>query len=361
MAKDKILLYGANGYTGRLIADYADGYKLPLILAGRNAAALREMAAKHQLTSVVCSLDDRAQLEKILQDVCLVIHAAGPFAHTARQMVEACLATGTHYMDINGDLTVFEFIKSYHAAAVQANIMLIPGAGFDVVPTDCTALYLQQQLTDANQLELAFITQGGGISHGTATTMASKLGEGGAERRKGVIVKRPLGEKHIWLTVSGKKRLAVSIPWGDVATAHTTTGIPDITTYTGVTPGMRRMLKWQKLFNGLLRSGWMRRLIQHRIDSSPPGPTADQRARARTYVWGRVRNAAGQEASADLFCADGYTFTAHSCLLLAQKIASGNWKPGYQTPAGCYGAGLVWEVPGTVTAMADWQIMNTAV
>lgn len=346
MPSNQFLLYGANGYTGRLIARYAAEYGLQPVLAGRNEAAIKALAAELQLPCRVFPLEDSAALEAALRETPAVIHAAGPFAQTARPMVEACLKTGVHYLDINGDISVFELLKTYDAAARQAGIMLMPGAGFDVVPTDCMALLLQQQLPDATHLQLAFASTGGGISHGTATTMLSKAGEGGCVRQNGLIARVPMGHKGMTVDFGPKQLFVMTIPWGDIATAHTTTGIPNIETYTGIPKKLYRLLKLQFLFNWLLRTRWMRRYLQRKIERRPAGPTDEQRARATAYVWGRATNAAGQSITGRLQCPDGYTLTAHASLIIAKKALNGHFKTGYQTPAGCYGAGLVEEVPG---------------
>lgn len=238
MQKNKVLLYGANGYTGQLIARYAKDYQLTPVLAGRNELAIQQLATSLNLPYVVFSLDDATIIQEHLQEVQLVIHCAGPFSHTAKQMVEACIATNTHYIDINGDISVFEKIKTYHAAAEKAGIMLMPGAGFDVIPTDCTALHLKQQLPDATHLQLAFISYGGQTSHGTATTMAARAGEKAVIRENGKLVKKPLGFKGMWITVNGKQRFVMSLPWGDISTAFHTTGILNIEVFTGMKPAV---------------------------------------------------------------------------------------------------------------------------
>lgn len=349
MEKNKVLVYGANGYTGELIARYAAAWQLIPIVAGRNEEAIRSLAGKLSLPFRIFSLDDSKELQRQLEDVKIVIHAAGPFVHTARQMVEACIATGTHYLDINGDLSVFEFVRTYDAKAKEVGIMLLPGAGFDVVPTDCLALQLKEQLPDATHLQLAFVQVGGQISHGTATTMAGKAGEGGATRENGKIVKKQIGEKSMWLQFEGKRFHMMTIPWGDVSTAYFTTGIPNIETYTGMKPSVYRLLKFQFLFNWMLRTRFVRQYIQQKINARPAGPTDEQRATAKTYVWGKVKNAAGQSVTAQFVCADGYTLTAISCLAISKKILSGHYKPGYQTPAVVYGFAFIYELEGTKT------------
>lgn len=351
MSDNSFLLYGANGYTGELIVRYAHLYNLVPILAGRREAVLQPLAQSLQLKYKVIDLDDRETLESALREVKLVIHAAGPFAATARQMVEACIATGTHYLDINGDISVFEMIRQYDAQARQADVMLMPGVGFDVVPTDCLAARVKKMLPEAIALKLAFATLGGGLSHGTASTMAGKLGEGGAARKNGKIVRVPLGQKSSVINFptgpgTTKPIFVMSIPWGDISTAFTSTGIPDIETYTNIPKKVYYFMKLQPLFNWLLRTGFMRRYIKKKIDQRPAGPTDAQREKAIGYVWAQATDAAGKTAIAAISCPEGYTLTLHSSLLIAQKVLNGQFMAGYQTPSLVYGENLVLEIPG---------------
>ena len=345
--QNQFLLYGANGYTGKIIAKLAATYNVQPILAGRTEANIKPLADELQLPYRIIDLDDAAQLQKNLAEVKLVLHAAGPYVYTAKQMIEACLQTGVHYIDINGDISVFETLKKYDAAAKEKNIMLMPGVGFDVVPTDCIALQLKNKMPDATHLKLAFASIGGGLSHGTATTMAGKVGEGGAVRENGKIIRKPLGQKGMWVNFGEKRLFVMTIPWGDISTAYTTTGIKNIEAYTGMAPKVYRILKFQWAFNWLLRTNFVRNIIIKKIKARPAGPSDEQRQKSSSLVWGEVSNASGKTLSACISCFDGYTLTAHSSLLITQKILEGNFKTGYQTPAGCYGEDLILEVPGT--------------
>ena len=346
MQSNSILLYGANGYTGVLIAKLAAQYGLQPILAGRREEAIKPLANELNLDYKIIDINNVAQLKEALNGIKVVIHAAGPFADTAKQMIEACLQTGTHYLDINGDITVFEMIKHYDAPAKEKNIMLLPGAGFDVVPTDCMALRLKNKVPDATHLNLAFASIGGGVSHGTAMTMVSKLGYGGAARENGKIVRHPLGKEGRWVDFGQKKIFVMSIPWGDVSTAYYTTGIPNIQVYTAIKPGVYRMMKLQGAFNWLLRMESVKNMIRKKIKKRPAGPSDEMRSKAKSLIWGEVRNDKGETVSDHFSSADGYTLTAHSCLIIAKKVLAENFKPGYQTPAACYGEELVKEIPG---------------
>ena len=348
MNSNSFLLYGANGYTGELIAKYAAQYGLNPILAGRREDAIKPLADQLNLPYKIFDLTNTTELIAALREVKVVVHAAGPFADTARQMIDACLQTGTHYLDINGDISVFEQIKTLNAAAKEKNIMLLPGVGFDVVPTDCMALHLKNKLPDATHLKLAFASIGGGVSHGTAMTIVNKLGQGGAARENGRIVKKPLGEKGMWVDFGPKKLFVMSIPWGDVSTAYFTTGIPDIEAYTAIKPAAYKLMKFQKLFNWLLRLEGVKNIIRKKIKKRPAGPNDVMRSKAKSLVWGEARNANGQIVSDHFTCADGYTLTVLSSLIIAKKVLEGNFKTGYQTPAACYGEDLIMEIPGTV-------------
>jgi short subunit dehydrogenase-like uncharacterized protein len=347
MENNKFLLYGANGYTGRLIAKLAASYGLVPILAGRKKKPIVELANELNLDYRVFSLKDTRSLENTLLEVPLVLHAAGPFQFTSRLMIEACLNTNTHYLDITGEISVFEQAKKYDEKAKAAGLMIMPGVGFDVVPTDCMAKYLKDKLPDATHLKLAFASVGGKVSHGTAMTMAEGLGQGSAARIDGKITAQPLGKKGMWLDFGIKKMFVMTIPWGDVSTAYFTTGIPNIETYTSATLKTFKYLKWQFLYNWLLRTSFAKDYVKKKIKQKPAGPSEEMREKAMSLIWGEVSNASGQTATARMVCLEGYTLTSISSLMICQKVLNNQFEIGYQTPAAVYGADLVLEIPGT--------------
>jgi len=348
---NKFLLYGANGYTGKLITRLADQYGLSPILAGRNESLIKTLATETGLPYIIFDLTDDKKLCAALAQVKLVLHAAGPFIHTAKPMVEACLKTGTHYLDITGEIAVFEMCKSYNAKALEAGIIIMPGVGFDVVPTDCMALFLKKQMPDATTLKLAFATVGGGLSHGTATTMAEGLGQGGVVRINGKMAKKPLGHKGMWVDFGIKKLFVMTIPWGDISTAYHTTGIENIETYTGISPKAFYWLKYQWMLNWLLRTNFIKNTIKRRINKRPAGPADAERAKAISLVWGQVTNASGKEISAKMQGPEGYTMTAHTALLIIKKIFEGTVSTGYHTPAEVFGEDLILQITG----VKRWQ------
>ncbi|MCC6282753.1 MAG: saccharopine dehydrogenase NADP-binding domain-containing protein [Saprospiraceae bacterium] len=342
------LLYGANGYTGQLITEMSAQLGLKPVLAGRNEEKIRTLAEQHGLDYRVFDLNDPAAVDKGLEGISVVLHTAGPFIHTARPMMEACLRNRVHYLDITGEIGIFEMAHGYDTAAREAGILLMSGVGFDVVPTDCAALYLKNKLPDAIHLRLAFASIGGGLSHGTALTMAEGLGQPGAERQNGRIVSVPLG-KHSWNLPTGDRNIfTMSIPWGDVSTAWYSTGIPNVITFTQANPQSHRMLRFQFLFNWLLRTEFMKNRLRRRINTRPAGPSASRRQKAKSIVWGEARNASGAKQSVRLTIPEGYTLTAITSLLIVQKVLAGNAPTGFQTPAMAFGADLIMEVEGAV-------------
>ncbi|MBW8684522.1 saccharopine dehydrogenase family protein [Chitinophaga rhizophila] len=348
MQPKNILLYGANGYTGELIARYAAQYGVQPILAGRKRDAIVALAKELQLPYRIVELHDATALKAALEDITLVIQAAGPYHITARPMIDACIATQTHYIDLNGDLDVFEMLQGYDQAAKEKDVMILPGAGFDVVPTDCLALYLKQQLPDANQLSIAFAVIGSALSRGTSISTLHKLGTPGAIRKDGAITYESMGKKGMSVRFPGYRKpvFVMSIPWGDISTAWYSTRIPNIRTYTAINKGAWYFLKGQSLFNWLLKTPFMRSIIMGILKMQSAGPNQAVRDKATSYIRGKVSNASGQSAEAHMETPEAYSLTAFSVLVIAKKIINGEYKAGYQTPATAYGADLIMEIDG---------------
>lgn len=345
--KKLVLLYGANGYTGKLILKELIDSEVRFVIAGRNEKDISQLALKNDVNFRIFPLISVDDIASHLKDIKLVIHAAGPFVKTARPMMEACLKTGTHYIDITGEIKVFEMAAKFDECAKSSGICLMSGAGFDVVPTDCAALFLKKSMPDATHLKLAFSSQGSTYSRGTAMTMVENLGTSGVVRKDKVLVSVPIGHKTMEIDFSGKRKMLVmTIPWGDISTAFFTTGIPNIETYTTINPKTYRMVKLQRYFNWLLKMNFVRQFIKNRINSRPPGPDTSTRNKAKSFVWGEVRNKAGDVRAVRYVMPEGYKLTAITTTLIAQKILRGDYKVGYQTPAGLYGEELILEVEG---------------
>ncbi len=163
------MIYGANGYTGEMVAREAASRGLKPILAGRKRAPIEALAAELGLESRIIDLDDAQALQQALDQVAIVAHCAGPFSTTSQPMIDACIATQTHYLDITGEIDAFVAARARHDEAAAANIVICAGVGFDVIPTDCIAACLKMALPDADTLALGFDSRSG-FSPGTAKT-----------------------------------------------------------------------------------------------------------------------------------------------------------------------------------------------
>ncbi len=346
MKKYQIIIYGSYGYTGELIVEESLSKNFSILLAGRNEQRLKIQSEKTGYPYKAIDLNHHTALVELLKEGEVLVNAAGPFKNTASQMVEACIEAKTHYLDINGDISIFELIKTYGYKAKYAGIMLMSGTGFDVVPTDCIAVKLKNKMPDAISLKIAFANIEGGVSHGTASTVASRLGEKAVRRVDGKLVPIALGKNGMWIDFGEKKLFAMSIPWGDISTAYVSTGIPNIESFMSVKPKVYKALKFQGLVNWLLKTQVVRKIIQKKIDSKPAGPNFEERKKSYSLVWAEVKNKKGETLSARIKTPEAYNLTATASLLIAEKVLSGNFQPGFQTPAKTYGENLVFEIDG---------------
>ena len=342
----RFMIYGANGYTGRLIAREAVRRGHAPLLAGRSIDAIAALAKELGLPGRAFDLADPATVAAQLDDVAIVLHCAGPFSRTAQPMLDACLARGVHYLDITGEIDVFALCHAADARARERRIVVLPGSGFDVVPTDCVAAMLKQRLPAARALVLAF-EAGGGPSPGTAKTSVEGLGNGGRARIDGVLTTVPLAWKSRTFARDGKNRTAMTIPWGDVYTAYVSTGIPNIETYMVVPPKTIERARWMRYLRPLLRLGAVQDFMKRNIERATPGPSQQRRQDTGAYVWGEVRNAAGREVRLALSAPNGYDLTVTASLGIVERLLSAPPNAGgYFTPSQLMGADYVLTLPG---------------
>lgn len=347
------ILYGATGYTGVLLAERAAQRGLKPILAGRSEAKLAPLAQRLGLEHRAVSLDDAAGLRKLLEGADAVLHVAGPFVDTSAPMVKACLDTGTHYLDITGELPVFERLYAMDPQAKERKISIIPGVGFDVVPTDCLARYVAEKVPGASELEIALAA----IANPSAGTAKSALGIyalGGMARREGRLVSQPLGRGLKRVRFTSRERWVVPGPIADLASAYRTTGIPDITVYMAVGRQTAQMLRfiWPAttvtipLMRAALKVNPVERALRSLIEKRTVGADAATRAKGRSYVWARAA-AGGRVAEAWLETIEAYDFTQEIALRAVERVLADR-PVGALTPAQAFGADFVMEVAGTV-------------
>lgn len=345
----KWMIYGANGYTGKLAARYARERNLGPILAGRHAEPLRALAGELGFESRVFDLADPAKVAANLKGVAAVLHCAGPFSATSAPMLAGCLRAGTHYLDITGEIAVFESIHSRNREIRDAGIVAIPGVGFDVVPTDCIAAMLKRALPSATHLKLAFKSRYGKLSPGTAKTMVEGMPEGGRIRRDGRIMKVPAAYKVETIPFTeNHSATAVTIPWGDVATAYYSTGIPNIEVFAGVPEKQIAKMKMPGFMRWFLGLPLVQIFIKAQIARRVKGPSDEQRARDEMYIYGEAWDNGGHKVAMRLRTREGYTLTAESGVKSTLRVVEGRLAPGAYTPSVAFGADYVLELEGTV-------------
>lgn len=338
------MIYGANGYTGRLATEEAVRRGLRPVLAGRNAGQIQAMAAEHGLEHRVFSLDDPGAVRAGLEGMRLVAHCAGPFSATSQPMIDGCLAAGTHYLDITGEIPVFENAHAQSDAAQRADVVLLPGAGFDVVPTDCLAALLVRELPAATNLQLAF-EAGGGLSPGTARTSVEGLGRGGCVREDGELKRVPLGYRTRQIPFSHATRTGVTIPWGDVFTAWVSTGVPNIEVYLSVPPSAIKRLRRLRWIQPLLGLGPVQRFLKSRVDRTVRGPDDDTRAATRMQLWGEAGSADGRTVTGTMSTPNGYTLTVTALLGIVAHLLENEVEGGYYTPSLLMGPDYAGSLP----------------
>ena len=343
------MIYGANGYTGRLAARYAKDHDLRPVVAGRHGERIRALADELGVESRVFDLADEVGAVKNLEGIAAVLHCAGPFSATSRPMLAACMRAGTHYLDITGEIAVLEAIHSRKEEIRNAGIIAIPAVGFDVVPSDCLAAMLKRDLPSATHLKLAFKPRYGKLSPGTTRTMFEGLPEGGRIRKAGTIIKVPPAYKvETFPFTETLSATAVTLPWGDVSTAYYSTGIPNIEVFAGVPEKQIGKMKIPRFVRWLMGRAPVQAFLKGPIASRVHGPTDDQRARDEVYLYGEAWDDTGRKVAMRLRTREAYTLTAESGVKATLKVIEDRLAPGTYTPSMAFGADYVLTLDGVI-------------
>jgi short subunit dehydrogenase-like uncharacterized protein len=343
----RFLLYGATGFSGRLAAQRARQRGLAPVLAGRDAARVGELANALRCESRAFALDQPAAVSAALADVAVVLNAAGPFTATAQPLVEGCLRTATHYLDLSGELPVLADTAQRDAEARASGIMLMPAVGFLVVPSDCLAAHVAHRLPGAQQLTIA-VSRTDAVSPGSLRTILAHWSDTVAVRRAGVLTRVPIGQLERRVDYGRGPSRSTAVSWGDLLTAHHTTGIPDIEVYLEVSPAERAMFRLSHRVGALLDALPVRQLLSLPAGLLGDGPSDRQRAGAGRVIVAEARDGAGRRARARLRTPEAYGFTAVTALAIVERVLNGDLQPGFQTPGGRYGPDFVLTLDGVV-------------
>jgi short subunit dehydrogenase-like uncharacterized protein len=342
---DPFLIYGATGYTGRLLAQAAREHGMRPVLCARDERRLAAVAASLALEYRVADLG--TGLDRALRGIHVVLHAAGPFVHTFQPMVDACLRTGTHYLDLSGEMTTIEGVSQRDAQARRQKVMLMPGVGFEVVASDCLCAHVSRRLRGAQTLAIG-VSGLDLISRGSARTTLGELGRAPRIRRAGAIVDVPAGSLRRAFDFGGGARSSTVVGWADVSSAYYTTGIPNICVFYEETPQVRMMATTNRYFGWVAGSPLARSWLDAQAGALAAGPTEAERARGRAVVVAEVEDGSLRRACARLRTPEAYTFSSTTALAIVNRVLEGDLEIGFQTPARVYGPDFVLQFAGVL-------------
>jgi short subunit dehydrogenase-like uncharacterized protein len=339
-----LLIYGATGYTGALIAKRAAGRGLAPVLAARGEARLRGLAERLGCPWRLFDLHDPHRIRDAVRGAAVVLNAAGPFSATARPMVDACVAVGATYVDITGEIDVLEALAARHEEAVRAGVVLLPGAGFDVVPSDCLAAHLVRRCPGAVRLRLA-IAGLSRASRGTLKTGVEALGRGTRVRRGGRIVElaRPPTAR---VDFGEGPRRTVAVSWGDVSTAWHSTGVPHIEVHFEAPLPVRLAAGLPGPVRRILAGRTAQTMLKRMAERAPAGPDAEFRTAGRAVILGEAWDAAGRRVAARVVTPEPYALTADSALEVALRLRADGAAAGFRTPSSAFGPDLALDLQG---------------
>lgn len=338
-----VVVYGATGFTGRLVCAELARRKVRFAVAGRDQAKLTALSASlpgAQPEVLVAALDDAAALDRAIARGRVVLACAGPFARMGAPVREAALRTGRHYLDITGESNYMRETQERDGEARARGVALINSVGFDVVPTDAAAVLASEAAGGAPELLRIAIVFGGRATQGTTRSALEHASSGGLAYINGAYQSEPVAADR-WQAPFPSPvgdRVCVSIPWGDLATAPRSTGARSVRTYAAVPPMAARVLPLVGLASKALAWAPARKLAESWVSSLPEGPSDAERARARCSALAEAQNGA-RIGRAWVTCGDGYDFTAQAAVECAVRAASPSFdKKGALTPTQAFGA-----------------------
>jgi short subunit dehydrogenase-like uncharacterized protein len=344
---DRLLLYGATGYTGRLIGRAAIQAGLRVVAAGRNEHKVGSIARELGVEFRLATLDDPPSLDRAMVDIGAVLNAAGPFRATAPALIQACLRNRVHYLDITGEAAVIDRASRSDRDAKQLGIMIMPAVGFDVVPSDCLALHAARRAVCPKRL---FIGLSGLdlMTRGSAKTILLQMGDSVWVRRRGLLDRVPPGTVTREFDYGAGHRASIAVTWGDVVTAYFSTGIPDITVYSEATPPVRTYHAFLKFFGGFTAFAPWREMLGASTEWMPEGPSETERKLRHTVIVAEVEDADGRIIRSRMRTPDAYSMTAATAAAAASKVLAGDFEAGFHTPARIYGADFPLRLSGVI-------------
>jgi short subunit dehydrogenase-like uncharacterized protein len=367
-----VLLYGATGFSGGLIAaegrergmSRSDGGEFRMVLAARNGAELRTVAKENDMEFRAFALDDPAEIHRRLDGVDVVINAAGPFAFTANALVKAALNVGCHYVDINSEVDVYIKLDDFGRIARQRGYAIVSAAG-DTAGSSDILLNRALESLEVGRKDLGTIRFGmsrvADLSRGNATTAMRMLREQVKTVRRGyvrdhrgewaeglVTWHEPLGKLgHIFDFDDGareRRRIASAANFVDTLTARTTLerrklSAYAVESYVEMGPVGRFAYQLGGMLAPFSTLPLVQRLTRAALEFLPEDPGPNELKQSRHTVVLEIEDPY-RERLIDwrLETPDVYQFTAQIVVAVARSVAlaSGALK-GWVTPAEALG------------------------
>lgn len=336
------MVYGASGYTARLVMERLRMRGVEFTVAGRDATRIAQVARHWGVPATVFGLDDVRAVEAALRGTDILLNAAGPFGRTTAPLVRGCLGVGAHYLDVSGEVSSLSLLEKLDGAARALNVMLLPAVGFDVVASDCLAVYLARRLPGARELTLS-IRGANLISRGSARTFADYAGVPVRVRKEGVLEPISYRMQCRWVDFGDGYRPSVAVSWGDLVTAFHSTRIPNIEVYFEATPPRALGVAASQLGGWMFRSERTRAWFRSAADRVAEGPTVSERAQDRARIVGEVRRGR-RRARAVLATSEVYSFTGEAAARVVEQVQGGAVRPGFQTPGALLGPDFALQV-----------------
>ena len=346
----KFLLYGANGHTATFAIEYAKEQGINLILAGRSEESIKPLAKENGFDYRIFDLESNDTICDNLKDIDLVLNFAGPFRFTFKKMVNACLKTKTHYLDITGEMTTIEKAYLMGDQFKKAGIIVAPATAFDTLPTDSVALKLKSLMPDANKIKLAFKMNGrGSFSSGSAITGTYRMHKGSLIRKNAKIKRvSPLYNKHDIDFGDGKLVQVGVWTWADIYSGYYSTGVPNIEFYTPLSDNqIKKALKYDSLkYRILLRLPFLRNAQIDKIKKKFRNPSYESRLKSSMNIFGEAENSSGKKITIKLKTCDSYFFSGRGPIALADYISKNEVSPGFYTAGQIAGPDFVTTIKG---------------
>jgi short subunit dehydrogenase-like uncharacterized protein len=325
-----IVVFGATGFTGRLIVEALLGMGASdVILGGRNKAKLSEQSQKYgALEFRVADALDAASLAELARGAGVVISAAGPFLQYGDPIVRAAIAAGAHFLDTTGEQAyMMRILERYHGACRDRRLCVVNAQAFEFALGYCVAALLAEAQPEIDTIDVFNRVEGLGTTRGTQKSALLALSTGAYERKRGRLVKRisPLPR---WVSMPGRARREAAFPFPGGEALHLVRANPqvrNVTTNLVLPPALApfAMTLWSsRPVLGLLEKSGAFGPLFRGIDVAPEGPNEATRQKQSFQVLARGKSPGGT-ASVLATGVDPYGITAIMAALGARLLSDG--------------------------------------